>query len=439
MSERTEKPDTPPRGEGRGASFTDASYIPRDEAPNVPRVYTPAAPREEKEKTSRRFSGGAVAALCVLCFLLGLWVRDLRQREDPSATEAFPTPPPERTATGVPALTSAPDPTAFPVLSAPEIYTLACEQVVGVTTADTENNAFGAPSENAVAGAGCVLTADGYILTSYHGIRPALETGAEVLVRFFDGQTLPAQVAGYEKDVSDIAVLKVDAAGLRPVIPGDVRAMAVGETVYTVGHPLGEMTYTLTPGMISAAEREIAAGSGESAVNLFQVSAGGRGGAGSPVYNQRGEVVGLVTTRYGAGDQGPGLAVPMTEALALAEDIMENGYVRGKPYLGIIVQTVTSAVADYYNQFYEDCMVVGAQVFAMDNDGAAALAGVQRGDIITALDGKPIAAAADLTAAEKEYRAGDGAVLTVYRGKEYLELPVVFGERSPDAAPDAGW
>ncbi len=208
MSERTEKPDTAPRGEGRGASFTDASYIPRDAAPNMPRVYTYPEEKEEKEKNPRRFSGGAVAALCLLCFLLGLWIHDFYQQQVVrSAAENLPTPPPAADPTDAPSITAAPAATESPALSAPEIYALACEQVVGVTTADTGNNAFGAPTENAVSGAGCVLTPDGYILTSYHSIEAAVQSGAAVSVRFYDGQSLPAQVAGYEKDVSDIAVL----------------------------------------------------------------------------------------------------------------------------------------------------------------------------------------------------------------------------------------
>ena len=342
--------------------------------------------------------------------------------------------------TASPEPTPTPEPTPVPELSATDIYTIACEQVVGITTEITGSNVFGMPSTGAVSGTGCILTQDGYILTNYHVIDDAVQNGYEVKVMLYSGEEYMAEVVGYEKDESDIAVLKIDASGLRPIVAGDIREMNVGETVYAVGNPLGELTYTMTPGMISAMDREISTESsltgGDTTVNMFQMSASmNRGNSGGPVYNQRGEVIGVVTAKYSAvGVEGLGFAIPINDAVPIAKDIMENGFVRGKPYLGVVVQTVTGAVADYYNQYYEDCMVVGAQVYAMDDDGPAARAGLLRGDIITALDGRAILTAGDLTNAEKNYRAGDEAVITVYRGKAYVDLTVVFDERQPDSS-----
>ncbi len=116
----------------------------------------------------------------------------------------------------------------------------------------------------------------------------------------------------------------------------------------------------------------------------------------------------------------------------VARDLIERGFVRGKPYMGVIVQTVTEAVAEYYNQYYEDSMVVGAQVYALEEGSCAEAAGLRRGDIITALGDAAIRSSADLTAAEKEYRAQDTAELTIFREGEYLILPITFGEKVPE-------
>ena len=436
-----EKENRENREENRASGFMDASYTPRNETPNMPRVFSYDEPREEREKKPRRFSSGAVLGLCALCLLLGGWFHSLIQdgyTRAPAEPELTPEPTQAAELTPEPDPTATPEPTAVPVLSATEIYTVACEQVVGITTDLTGSNIFGMPAAGAVSGTGCILTQDGYILTNYHVIEDAVQHGYDVKVMLYSGEETTAEVVGFEKDESDIAVLKIDAAGLRPIVPGDIHDMNVGETVYAVGNPLGELTYTMTPGMISAMDREISTESslmgGDTAVNMFQMSASmNRGNSGGPVYNDRGEVIGIVTAKYSAaGVEGLGFAIPINDALPIAEDIMENGYVRGRPYLGVVVQTVTSAVADYYNQYYEDCMVVGAQVYAMDDTGAAARAGLLRGDIITALDGREILTAGDLTTAEKNYRAGDEAVLTVYRGRSYVDLPVVFDERVPE-------
>ena len=452
MAERPQdnKKNTPPvpeSREGRAAAFTDAAYIPRDEAPNMPRVFPPEEIREDR--SPRRFSLGVVLVLCALSLLLGAGFHSLvRERADTLRAGPEASISPEPTASAAPTETPAPsaepepsetpEPTEAPVLTATEIYTIACEQAVGVTSDVTGSNVFGMPAEGAVSGTGCILTRDGYILTNYHVIEDAVKNDYDVKVMLYSGEEYSAEVVGFERDESDIALLKIDASDLRPIVAGDIHQMNVGETVYAVGNPLGELTYTMTPGMISAMDRSIATESsldgGDTAVNMFQISASmNRGNSGGPVYNLRGEVVGIVTAKYSAvGVEGLGFAIPINDAVPIARDIMEKGFVRGKPYLGVVVQTVTGAVADYYNQYYEDCMVVGAQVYAMDDDGPAARAGLLRGDIITAVDQRPILTAADLSTAEKSYRAGDTAVITVYRGKTYVELTAVFDERLPE-------
>jgi len=202
----------------------------------------------------------------------------------------------------------------------------------------------------------------------------------------------------------------------------------VGDTVYAVGNPLGELAYTMTRGMISALDRDITTQDSTTreskTVNMFQFDAAvNSGNSGGPVYNEYGEVIGVVTAKYSnAGVEGLGFGIPINDAVDIANELIEHGYVSGKAYMGISVQTVSSEVARYYN------MVEGAYVYTVDSMSCAAKAGLQMGDIITAIDGKEIKTSSDLVSAKKKYKAGDTAKLTVYRGGKYLELSITFDE-----------
>lgn len=436
-----------------GEHYTDAQYIPRDQAPNTPRQFSYAAeepkPREKntgEKKRSRRI--GVTAALCLVCILLGAavgvigmtrfdsWFVD-KGEETPVPAEITPEP------SVVPAT---PLPTAIPkvngdVMDTSALYDMACTQVVGITTEVTTYNRFGMPSAGSVAGSGFIISADGYILTNHHVIEDAVKGGYEVEVMLYNGDTYVAEIVGYESDTSDIAVLKINAEGLNPVTTGDSNAMRVGRDVYAVGNPLGELAYSMTDGMISALDREITTRDNNTGrtttVNMFQMSAAvNSGNSGGPVYNDAGEVIGVVTAKYSStGVEGLGFAIPINDALAIANDLMEIGYVRGKPYMGITVQTVSSTVAQYYN------MVEGAYVYSVEEGSPAQNADLRMGDIITKLNDTVIRSSADLTNTQKNYRAGETVTLTVYRDNGYIEVPITFGEKVPEAAQiqETGW
>ena len=160
------------------------------------------------------------------------------------------------------------------------------------------------------------------------------------------------------------------------------------------------------------------------------------GNSGGPVYNDAGEVIGVVTAKYSStGVEGLGFAIPINDALAIAKDLMEIGYVRGKPHMGITVQTVSSTVAQYYN------MVEGAYVYSVEPNSPAEAAGLKMGDIITKLNDTDIRSTADLTNTQKNYRAGETVTLTVYRSSEYMEIQLTFGEKVPEGAvvQQTGW
>lgn len=310
-------------------------------------------------------------------------------------------------------------------LSANQIYQLACKQVVGISTQILGYNMFGQQTSNAVSGTGFVISEDGYILTNNHVIEDAFKGGYDVTVKFYDGSEYTADIVGVEDD-NDVAVLKIDAKGLTPVTLGDSDQMLVGDTLYVVGNPLGELTYTMTSGIVSALDRAIATSANVSA-NMFQLDAAvNSGNSGGPVYNARGEVIGVVTAKYkDTGVEGLGFAIPVNDAASIAKELIENGYVTGKAYLGVTVTTLTEAEAARFNT------VTGVYVYSVDEGSCADKAGIRQGDIITKLNDTEIKTTTDLTLAKKDFKAGDSCTITVYRAGETLTLDLTFDEEPP--------
>jgi serine protease Do len=310
-------------------------------------------------------------------------------------------------------------------LTPEEIYSVACRSTVGVTIPGQATNIFGQSSASTVTGSGIVLSQDGYILTNYHVIEDAYEGGASILVITYDEQEYEAEVVGVETD-SDLAVLKIDATDLTPAELGDCSQMRVGQTIYAVGNPLGELTYTMTSGIISALNRQITTDVNVT-VNMFQIDAAvNSGNSGGPVFNVYGQVIGVVTAKYSqSGMEGLGFAIPITDAACIANDLVANGYVTGKAYLGLTLTTVSASVAKYYN------MVQGVYIYSVEQGSCAEEAGLRTGDIITAIDGNQVQTNTQLVKQVKNYRAGDSAILTVYRDQNYITVTVVFDEELP--------
>lgn len=424
--------------------YSDAGYISSEEATAVPHRYhvSPMAvpePKKPAREKKRGFSAPGVIALCLVCAILGGIMGGAVSGT--SGTKGVESSPPanEESSDQTILKVAAPQTTGTQVstniinsseLTAAEIYSLACSQVVAITTEVTYRSFYGY-STAAVSGSGFIISSNGYILTNYHVIEDADEGGYEISVLTYDGTEYIASIVGYEQD-NDVAVLKIDAEGLDAVTIGDSDGIVVGEDVYAVGNPLGELGFTMTKGVVSALDRDITSyDSGTrtyNTINMFQIDAAvNSGNSGGPVYNSRGEVIGIVTAKYSdTGVEGLGFAIPINDAVELANDIMTVGYVRGKAYMGIVPQTVTATVAQYYN------MVVGAYVYGIEEDSAAEKCGLKLGDIIVQLDDVEISSSDDLAAAKKAYRAGESAVLKVWRNNEYIYLTIVFDEEVPE-------
>jgi serine protease Do len=313
------------------------------------------------------------------------------------------------------------------MLTGKEIYRLASNQVVSLSTeVPSQGFGFGFESQsNTVYGSGFVISEDGYILTNYHVVQYASDYGYELTVGMRDGTTYSAAVVGGEAD-SDVAVIKVDASLLSPVTIGSSAAMQVGENIYAVGNPR-RLDHTMTDGIISALDREVQVENNVS-IAMFQISAAvNSGNSGGPVYNERGEVIGIVSAKYAsAGTEGLGFAIPIDDAMSIAKDLIEHGHVTGKVYLGVSVTSVDQDDAERYNA------VVGAYVTYVEPGSCAEKAGIKQGDIITRLGKNPVTSVDDLMIAKRDFKAGETAVVEVFRGGGTVRLDITFDEAAAE-------
>ena len=312
-------------------------------------------------------------------------------------------------------------------LTAAEIYASNVNSTVGITTQITTNY-FGYKTQAAASGSGFILTADGYIVTNYH----VVESANEIKVTTYDDKTYKAELIGYDES-NDIAVLKVDADDLTPVVLGDSEQMNVGDSVVAIGNPLGELTFSLTSGSVSALNRKITINN--TAMNLIQtdcaINSGNSGGA---LFNSHGEVIGITNAKYsGSGDSSSasidniGFAIPINSVRDIITSIIEKGYIE-KPYIGI---TVYDAVSDYKGKELQ-----GAVVHSVEKDSPADKAGLQEDDIITAVNGEKISGTADLVTILAQGEEGDKLTLTVSRDGETIEVKVKLAVRQQSALPD---
>lgn len=417
--------------------YSDAHYVPEGENTVPPRYYTPPEKpvKEPKPPRQKKNHGGFVKSLCLclVCALLGgvvgaaIMNGSLDSRID--ALEEGLAAQAEETTTNLGSqtpVTAAPVSTAAKPIAA--IYDQACSQVVGITTEVTYTNFFGQTSSSAVTGSGFIVSEDGYILTNYHVIEYAYQGGYTITVMLHDGTRYEATIVGVE-DCNDIAVLKIDAAGLSPVTFGDSDKLSVGDDVYAVGNPLGELEFSMTTGHVSALDRLITTEENSEPINMFQIDAAvNAGNSGGPVYNANSEVIGIVTAKYSdTGVEGLGFAIPINDAVKIADDLITKGYVTGKAYMGVQIDERYNSM---YSQYYG--MPIGAYVYSVEPGSCAEKAGIRAGDIITKLGDAQVSSYAELRQAIKQYSAGDTVQLELYRAGESQLLSLTFDEAVPD-------
>lgn len=308
-----------------------------------------------------------------------------------------------------------------------EVYAQNVASTVGITTSVT-TNFFGFTTTSAASGSGFIFSDDGYILTNYH----VVENSTAVKVTMYDGSSYDAELIGYDES-NDIAVLKIDAENLSPVVLGDSDNLNVGDSVLAIGNPLGELTFSLTAGVISALDREITL-SGNVTMELIQtdcaINSGNSGGA---LFNLYGEVVGITNAKYSSGGSGAsidniGFAIPINSVLNIVDSIIEKGYI-AKPYIGVSVVSVSSETQSYG-------LPKGAAVKAVNEDSPAEEAGLEINDIVTEANGVAIESSDDLVRLVGSLYNGAELKLTVYRQGETLEITVTVGEKIQPALKD---
>ena len=303
-----------------------------------------------------------------------------------------------------------------------EVYAAGVNSVVSINVTGTSGtNFFGQPVRTASAGSGFVLTKDGYIVTNYHVVKD----GETVKVTMYNGDEYEAKYVGGDEDY-DIAVIKVEATDLQPVTLGNSDNLNVGDHVLAIGNPLGELTFSMSGGMVSCVNRAINVDG--TPFNMIQTDASiNPGNSGGPLFNQYGEVVGIVSAKYSSTGnesvEGLGFAIPINDVLAMIQDIMTNGYVTNKPYLGVTAGTMTEQMAAQYR--YD--VTSGVFIYSVEEDGAAAKAGLKMGDVIVKVDDTDITSMEDLTVAKKQYSAGDTCTLTIYREGQETTVELTWG------------
>jgi len=306
-------------------------------------------------------------------------------------------------------------------MSAEDIYDMALTQVVVIKAEVPGSGMFSSQGTSIVAGSGFIISADGYLLTNFHVIEPALQSRSPIAVILQDGSEYEAEAIGYDT-ASDVALLKIDAAGLNPAVIANSDNIRVGQTVYAVGNPFGDLVFSMTDGIVSALDRVVTVDN--KIIGTFQFSAAvNSGNSGGPIYDTNGEVIGIVTAKVMRGSvEGIGFAIPINDAIEIAAGLIEHGYIAGRPLMGISAETVAGIHADYYE------WVVGVLIREVIPGSAAETAGLLVGDIITAIDGTQVDSLDTLRFTLRRHRAGETTPVTIWRNGETIEMKITFDE-----------
>ncbi|MBU5451659.1 trypsin-like peptidase domain-containing protein [Pseudoflavonifractor sp. MSJ-30] len=370
------------------------------------------------------FLGGITTAMSILNIRL---FRELHRKEDAltvayavqeQATEAPETQPPE-TQAAEPARRATMDiqrgaARTEGALSLQEIYEKNIPSVVSITSQTASGTS---------AGTGVIVSDAGYLVTNYHVVRRA----QSIDVKLTDERELTASVVG-EDPVSDLAVLYIAADGLTPAQFGDSDTLRVGDSVVAIGDPLGvELRGTMTDGIVSAISRDVQVDG--RTMNLIQTNAAlNSGNSGGPLINSMGQVVGINTMKIGAfadssGVEGLGFAIPSATVQEIVNQLLTQGYVSGRPWLGIEGESFST----FYQRFYR--IPRGVYITSVQSGSPAGTAGLQSGDIIVSVDGTAVSDMEDLDSLLYAHIPGDTMTLTIYRSGRQGDVTVTLTEK----------
>ena len=444
-----EQTSQPYRGAGAGqkeSPYADSPYVtggaPRTE--NVHYGYSCQTQPEKPKKAPKQHSGKAgrriLAAVLVVvvvaagCLITGFSVENRLEKQYQENLSQMN----ERISDLQKQITSAAKDSGSSVSGSPvasgdgltpgQVYAQNVDSVVTITST-VQTRTYGQTATGTSSGSGFILTSDGYVVTNYH----VIENATAITVTTHDGTEYPATVKGSDSN-NDVAVLKVEATDLPPVTLGSSDDLVIGDMVVAIGNPLGTLSATQTVGYVSGKNREVT--TDNTVINMIQTDAViNPGNSGGPLFNMRGEVVGITTAKYsgttssGASIEGIGFAIPIDDVQGIIGDLQNLGYVTGA-YLGVTVQDMDSDAASRYG------LPSGAYVASVVSGGAADRAGIQVKDIITALGDTEVTSMTSLTRALRNYKAGDTTTVTVYRSGQSLDLTITLDERPQDLTSD---
>jgi putative serine protease PepD len=305
-----------------------------------------------------------------------------------------------------------------------QVYVQAKDSVAYITADITQQGAgpFGQTEQGTATGSGFVVRSDGYIVTNDH----VVADGTNITVKIGDGKTQRATVVGTDPS-TDLAVLKVNQTGLKPLTLGDSDAAEVGDPVDAIGNPFG-LDRTLTTGVVSALQREISSPNGFSIDNVIQTDAAiNPGNSGGPLFNAAGQVIGVNSqietggSSSGNGESGNvgiGFAIPSNTVKTVVDQLIASGKV-SHAFLGVSSTDASSS---------------GAKIASVNAGGPAASAGLQAGDVVTSLGGKAVANSSALSSLVDEHKPGDTVTVTLTRDGQRKTLQVKLGERPATTA-----
>lgn len=308
------------------------------------------------------------------------------------------------------------------VLTVEEIAQTVGPAVVGISCTVRYQSIFGVQTGTS-GGSGIIISDEGHIVTNYH----VIENASDITVKFNTGDQYTATLIGGDEK-TDLAVLKIDPVDtMKVAVLGDSDKVEVGELAVAIGNPLADELFgTVTSGIISGKNRTVRVDNRD--MTLLQTDAAiNPGNSGGALINKYGEVIGINSVKISSStSEGLGFAIPINEVKPIVRDLIGYGYVRGRPIIGVNVQQISEEIA-YYNNLPVDH---GLYVMGVTSGSAAEKAGIQRGDIILAIEGQEVRTSTELNNIRDQHTAGDVVQIELDRNGEKMTVSVILDEDS---------
>ncbi len=380
-------------------------------------------PNQNKKK-SKKFLTGLVAVICVLAIAItsvvgyamisgkGISI-SVSDKDNANGTKSSiggsAAKESDRDTKNLPTLTQLAAPSD--ALSIPEIVKKVSDSVVGISASNSSQTATGT---------GVIMKENGYIITNAHVVSGA--SNLSVVFTDEDKTSMPAKLIGIDSQ-TDLAVIKIDKKGLTPAEFGKSSDLQVGEIAIAIGNPLGfELAGSVTSGIISALDRTLTIEDQE--MNLIQTDASiNSGNSGGALVNAYGQVIGITSAKVNSAyGEGLGFAIPIDNAKPIIDDLIEYGYVKGRPVLGLSGQTITELWSQYYG------VPQGFIVRNVEDGSAAAKAGIKVGDVVIGINDTTITSISEFNKIKAKYKAGDTITITLYRQGNKMNVKATLDE-----------